>query len=164
MLRRDVSGRNQSIAETVLSLSIWKKSKSIFLYAALPTEVQTKQLISQGLKDKKKIALPRVENKKGEMRFYFIRTLNDLKQGKFGILEPIPSSRRLARRAPDLMIVPGLAFDPTGNRLGRGLGYYDRFLAKVKRAKKIGLAFREQMVKKIPTDKWDIKMDQIIAG
>ncbi|GAG30094.1 unnamed protein product, partial [marine sediment metagenome] len=89
----------------------------------------------------------------------------ELEKGKKGILEPKKEYYRLfSPEDIDLVIIPGVAFDLSGNRIGRGFGYYDNFLRKVRSSAKIvALAFEMQMVKKIPNDKNDIPVHKIIT-
>lgn len=90
--------------------------------------------------------------------------LKNLQKGRFGILEPKNKIRLKSFSKIAAVIVPGIAFDKKGNRLGFGKGYFDKFLKKIKSdALKIGLAFSFQVLKKIPTTKNDIKMDFIIT-
>ena len=113
--------------------------------------------------DNKKIALPYCTDKDGNMSFYYINSFDDLITGSFGIREPDITKCKIA--VPDdntLIIVPGLSFDRFGYRLGYGKGYYDKFLSKHK-IKTIGLCYKECLVEKIDTDKFDYKIDEVIT-
>ncbi|GHT10845.1 hypothetical protein FACS1894170_03630 [Planctomycetales bacterium] len=98
-----------------------------------------------------------------------LESMNELAAGQYGILEPLPSIadsplRQVSTTDIDVVFVPGLAFDRSGNRLGRGKGYYDRFLRQLKpEAVKIGLAFECQIFDKIPTDSNDVQLDGIVT-
>ena len=94
-----------------------------------------------------------------ELRRYTAR--HDLQLGAYGLLEPTGELFTVYDTI-DVAIVPGMAFDAEGYRLGRGKGYYDRFLARVPYLYKIGLCFSWQMVDKVPHDKHDIVMDEVI--
>ena len=92
-----------------------------------------------------------------------VNNYNEIKnfsKSKYGILEP-PNDGRKATYDLDLLIVPGLGFDKEGNRLGRGAGYYDRFISKTN-AYLIGICFKEQILDLIPMEKWDKKMNELI--
>ena len=89
---------------------------------------------------------------------------HDLKEGAFHIMEPIGSLFPEEKyQEIHLAIIPGMAFDQQGNRLGRGKGYYDRFLQKIPQVYKIGISFPFQLVDEIPTEETDIKMDAILG-
>lgn len=133
------------------------KSKKIMLYSALPDEVQTKAFLEKWHL-KKQIILPTVVGD------YIIPVEfaadTTFAVGDFNILEP--------QNEPymgdfDLIIVPGVAFDRNGNRLGRGKGYYDRFLCHHLDVKRIGICFDFQLVDEVPSEPFDIRMDEVIT-
>ena len=108
----------------------------------------------------KTVLLPRViSDTDMELRRYTGR--QDLQPGAYGILEPVGELFTDYEKI-DVAIVPGMAFDAEGHRLGRGKGYYDRFLSRVPYIYKIGLCFAWQMVEQIPCDEHDILMDEVI--
>lgn len=128
------------------------------MYYSLPDEVQTHDFVEKW-RGKKNILLPVVVGDDLELRTYTGR--QELSEGAFHIDEP--TGRTFTDYdAIDLVIVPGVAFDNNGNRLGRGKGYYDRLLPRI-RAHKIGICFPFQLVKEIPTEPFDKKMDKIIS-
>ena len=134
--------------------------KVIMLYSALPDEVPTQILMDELVAQGKMVLLPRViSDTDMELRRYTGR--HDLQLGAYGILEPTGELFTVYDTI-DVAIVPGMAFDAEGYRLGRGKGYYDRFLARVPYLYKIGLCFSWQMVDKVPHDKHDIVMDEVI--
>lgn len=134
--------------------------KVIMLYSALPDEVPTQTLMAALVAQGKTVLLPRVINEKDmELRRY--TGPQDLKAGAYGIMEPT-GERFTDHEAIDVAIVPGMAFDTEGHRLGRGKGYYDRFLSHVPYLYKIGLCFSWQIVDCVPCDEHDIVMDEII--
>ena len=135
-------------------------SRTILVYSALPDEVPTQALLDLLVKLGKTVLLPRViSDTDMELRRYTGR--HDLQLGAYGILEPTGELFTVYDTI-DVAIVPGMAFDAEGYRLGRGKGYYDRFLARVPYLYKIGLCFSWQMVDKVPHDKHDIVMDEVI--
>ena len=138
------------------------------IYVSKAGEVETHGLIRKALKLKKEVFAPKIQPGNG-LKIYAVRNFSkDLKRGAYGILEPKAVKSRLGKPEElDLVVIPGLGFDKTGRRLGRGGGYFDRFLEKVKKAKKIckiGLAFKEQMRYRIPYHQHDVHMDRVIAG
>ena len=151
------------ILKRLFSLSVYKKAENIFLYIAQPEEVQTMALAKRALGDGKQVFAPRLKADGHQLAVCQITRLpGDLKKGRHGILEP--RGRAINKLQDlDLIIMPGLAFDRAGGRLGRGLGYFDRFLKKVKKIPKIGLAYREQMVKRVPMEKHDVSADKVIT-
>ncbi len=157
--------KSTKIVQKLIRLSFFKRACRILAYAALPAEVQTQGFIEKALRLQKTVYLPRIHGKTGKMAIYQIKNWsNDLRKGTYGILEPkaLPS-RKGKVSSLDLIVVPGLGFDRKGRRLGRGGGFYDRFLAKAKHVKKIGLAFREQLLREIPAEANDIRMDKVIT-
>ena len=134
--------------------------RTILVYSALPDEVPTQALLDLLVKQGKTVLLPRViTDTDMELRRYTGR--HDLQLGAYGILEPTGELFTVYDTI-DVAIVPGMAFDAEGYRLGRGKGYYDRFLVRVPYLYKIGLCFSWQMVDNVPHDKHDIVMDEVI--
>lgn len=136
-------------------------AQTLLLYSALPDEVPTQTLIDELVAQGKTVLLPRVVSDTDmELRRYSGPA--DLQQGAFGIMEPT-GELFTDYAAIDVAIIPGMAFDDEGHRLGRGKGYYDRFLAKLSPTTyKIGLCFSWQRVDHVPTDDHDIPMDEVI--
>lgn len=136
-------------------------ARTLLLYSALPDEVQTQPLVDQLAAEGKTVLLPRVTSDTDmELRRY--TGTADLQKGAFGIMEPI-GEVFTDYATIDVAIVPGMAFDLEGHRLGRGKGYYDRFLARVPNVYKIGLCFAWQLVDCVPTDANDIMMDCVVS-
>ena len=140
-----------------------QRAETILMYYSLPDEVNTHVYIDQLLEQGKKILLPEViDGENMVIREYTGK--HDLKEGAFHIMEPIGSLFPEERyHEIDLAIIPGMAFDAKRNRLGRGKGYYDRFLQKIPQVYKIGICFPFQLVDEIPTEETDIKMDAIMG-
>ena len=153
------------IAEKLFSCEAFKKASQVGFYASLPEEVDTAAMIDRSLESGKRVAVPKCDIKKNGIKFYEIKARSELKKGVLGIPEPKGDPGRLVDpSALDCVIVPGLAFDRNLNRLGRGGGFYDRFLKEVpKAAKRIGLAFSFQVVAEVPTGTRDVKVDLVIT-
>ena len=149
-----------------LILNILKKKKVsgkiIGGYYPYNYEINILQILEKFEKKKFNITLPKI--KKNSQMDFFQWSMNDpLAINKFGIPEPI--SERI--KYPDVLLVPLLAFDKNFNRIGYGGGFYDRYIAKIRKRKKIltiGFAYSFQKVKKIPTNSYDIKLDFIITS
>ena len=158
--RRAKSGK---IFKRLLKEPSFQEAKHIAFYYGIAPEVATRPFLKAVLK-KKKIYLPRTEPQKKRMTFRQVRVFSkDLVKGPYGIMEPKLSCAVRPAVRMDLIIVPGVAFDRRGGRLGRGAGYYDRLLRKAKKVVKIGLCFREQLVKKVPMRLHDVRMDRVIT-
>jgi 5-formyltetrahydrofolate cyclo-ligase len=155
--------KSKKIFQRLIKDPLLKRSEHVALYYGVPPEVVTRPFLKVLLKDKK-IYLPRIALKTKSLKFRRIRSLSrDLSRGPYGIMEPKSSCTARPAGRMDLIIVPGVAFDGKGGRLGRGAGYYDRLLAKAKGVFKVGLCFREQLVKKIPMKAHDIRMNKVIT-
>lgn len=135
-------------------------AKTILMYYSLPDEVYTHDMVDMLVQRGKTVLLPRVvDGENMEIRTYC--NAADLAPGSYGIMEPTGTTYTTYSRI-DVAVVPGMAFDPQGHRLGRGKGYYDRFLPKAANAYKIGLCFDFQKVEAVPSDLNDVTMDCII--
>ena len=138
-----------------------KEANTIHMYYSMPDEVNTHQVVDTLVALGKKVLLPVVINgEELEIREY--KDKNDLKEGiAYHIMEPVGEKYNDYKNI-DVAVVPGMSFDDNGNRLGRGKGYYDRFLKQIPQAYKIGICFNFQKVKAVPTEETDIKMDEVI--
>lgn len=137
-----------------------QQAQTVLLYSALRDEVPTQALLDELSAEGKTVLLPRVvSDTEMELRRYTGPA--DLAVGAFGIQEPTGAVFS-DYKAIDVAIIPGLAFDGEGRRLGRGRGYYDRLLARVPFIYKIGLCFPWQMVERVPSNGYDIMMDSVV--
>jgi len=154
------------IAGRLITLKDYLEAEIVMFYASSGSEVGTDEMIKTALKNNLRVAVPLVRPEDNTMRAILIRDpVRDLSPGFKGIREPVPGAEReLSVLDLDLVIVPGVAFDSSGNRIGMGKGYYDRFLKHLRQGTlKIALAFENQIVDSIPGDDNDIKMDMIIT-
>ncbi len=132
-------------------------------YAPLPGEMDLTPLLTETLAAGKTAALPGYVMESGSYDAFVISDLKgDCAPGRFGIPEPKAGCARVALNRLDLALVPGVAFDATGHRLGRGQGFYDRLLAHTT-AIKCGVAFEMQMVESIPAESHDIRMNCLLT-
>lgn len=157
--------KSKKIEESILSNKVFKDSENILFYSAMKQEVQTLSLMRKALKQKKKVYLPKVKTLEKKLEVYEVKDLKkDLLKGYRGILEPRAlKSRKAQASILDFILVPGLGFTRGGKRLGRGGGYYDRFLKRTKKAYKLGIAFKEQIKRDLPLSKQDICVDRVIT-
>ena len=159
----DKDSKDQLITKKVLLSDAYKKANTIAIYVSKEDEVDTRELIRKCLEDGKTVCIPVVYPEGKDMTFYQIDSLEGLHLNQYGILEPDISVRNLVFSFDiDLFIVPMLAFDQEGNRLGYGGGYYDKYLKK-SIGYKLGIAYDIQMAGVLDTEKTDVKMDEIIT-
>ena len=144
----------------VLLLERLSPYKVIMLYSALPDEVPTQILMDELVAQGKTVLLPCVTSDT-DMELHRYTGKQDLQTGAYDILEPT-GQLFTDYDAINVAIVPGMAFDADGHRLGRGKGYYDRFLSRVPYLYKIGLCFSWQLVDHVPCDEHDVVMDEVI--
>lgn len=135
-------------------------AQTIMMYYSLDDEVCTHELIDKLAAQGKTVLLPVVTSAE-EMELRRYRSAGDLQGGFFHIMEPVGEPFTDYEHI-DVAVVPGMSFDTRGNRLGRGKGYYDRFLSRHPHIYKIGVCFDFQKMPGIPTEENDIKMDVII--
>jgi len=145
------------ICNRILSLHEWISAKTVLLYAPLPDEPDILSLID----DSKTICFPRY-NTDRTYEAAAINHLNDLAPGKFGILEPPDRCNKVKPTEINLTLVPGVAFDKDMNRLGRGRGFYDRWLKELS-GEKLGVGFDRQLIDLVPAEPHDVRMGLVIT-
>lgn len=150
--------KSEKILKTLESLPAFKKARRVLFYWSVGSEVETAESVEKFL-EKKELYLPAVRD---ENVFHALRveSVETLKPGQKKVPEPVGGKEA---EKLDVIIVPGVAFDAAGNRIGTGKGYYDRFLPGHPKAIKIGLAYEEQMVENIPADLYDVPVDCVIT-
>ena len=143
--------------------NFWHAAKSVLLFAPLPDEPDIWPLLAEALAANKIVALPSfVPGKTIYTARRILDPARDAVIGKFGIREGADVSPEIELNQLDLVLVPGVAFDSHGRRLGRGKGFYDRLLAGV-RGTKCGVAFDEQIVDAVPVEPLDIPLNCILT-
>jgi len=159
LTQRHILEKSRLIMEKLFSLKEFQNAKTIAFYVSVKSEVRTLEMIEKGIELGKKVAVPIVRKEENKLEFSEISFLKDLQESSFGLLEPKKELEKiLALDKIDLVIVPGLAFDLHGNRIGYGKGYYDRLLKELPReTKTIGLCFEENLLEKIPSGANDEK-------
>ncbi|MDP8211935.1 MAG: 5-formyltetrahydrofolate cyclo-ligase [Candidatus Zapsychrus exili] len=164
----DRSVKSLCILNKLFKIPEFKNANTVLFYASFDGEVDTFEMIKQAKQLGKKIGLPRINKNDKEITPILVEYLEkDLEAGPYGIKQPIDNgTNRLDLNDIDLVCVPGVAFDKKNNRLGRGGGYYDRFLSRLSsRIPTIGLAFDLQIVDEIPLQKsHDIPVSQVILN
>jgi len=151
---------SEAVCRLILESAVWREADQAMLYMAIPGELDLNQLMINGLRSGKKIALPRYTPKKESYEACSLTHLSNLVPGKFNILEPREDSPIMDTMQLDLAVVGGVAFDRLGGRLGRGGGFFDRLLAGIPAAK-CGVCLDEQVRRDVPVERHDVKMDMI---
>lgn len=146
----------------------YKEAEKIFIYISYDSEINTKIIINKALKDNKKIYVPRTEFKTRRMDAVEIASLDNLIESNYGILEPAIDVPHIDPNELNLIVVPGVAFDRNGGRMGYGAGFYDRYFKKINKENmnkivKLALAYEIQMLDKIPMNAQDVPVDFIIT-
>lgn len=161
-----VEEAGRAVRARLLAMEEYVEAKWVHTYVSLEerAEVDTLAFIETSLARGKAVVVPVVERGKGDLRHARIRGLEELHQGYLGLLQP-----ELARAdwfedlaALDLVVVPGLAFDALGRRIGYGAGYYDRFLPQV-RACRVGVVCESFLLEEVPVEDHDVLMDVVVA-
>ncbi|HMO63671.1 MAG TPA: 5-formyltetrahydrofolate cyclo-ligase [Verrucomicrobiota bacterium] len=147
-----------AICAALVASPVWRTARAVGLYFALPDEPDLGPLIGEALRAGRLVAVPRWNAAAGAYGLARIQDMAaDCGRGRFGILEPRPELPAVAVRRLDLVLVPGVAFDRCGRRLGRGGGFYDRLLAG-HRGVRLGVCFAEQFVAELPALPHDVGM------
>lgn len=154
--------RAHKIAQTMLTLPMYQKAKTVFCYCSTEQEIQTDEILASILAAGKTLCVPRCEAP-GKMTARRIRTLDALRVGRFGIREPQDSAPIVPVEEIDLGIIPCLSADSNGYRLGYGGGYYDRFLAHTDMCQMILCAQRYFTSEPLPREKTDIPCHYILT-
>mgnify|MGYP003295633210 FL=1 len=150
------------IAEKVITHPKYQAAELVFAYIDAKGEVITKDIIEHAWSNNKRVVVPKVQGDR--MEFYEIASYHDLEPGCFGIMEPKITCMEITDIPKNsVVIMPGVAFDKTGNRIGYGKGYYDKYFSKYPDLCKIAIAFSLQIVSEIQADKFDVKADCVIT-
>lgn len=156
----DRSYQAEAVCKKLITIINEVECENILVFMPLQDEINISYFVNYLLSENKNVFVP-VSYDNGLMKFYKLTDLNNLKTGKYGI--SVPDNNCLYKYNPfDIIIVPGIAFDYSLNRMGRGKGYYDIFLSNHS-LKKIGVCFNEQLIDHLPSEEHDIKMDMIVT-
>ncbi len=158
---QDKKEANTMIFEKLISLHQWQDAKTVCMYISLPDEVDTHSVLEILMQWKKTVVVPRVLSG-GSLSLHVVSSPNDLMPGAFGVLEPKESCPIVLPDLIDLFIIPGVAFDRHGHRLGWGKGHYDRLLQNIV-APRIALAYAIQVIAEVPCSSYDVSVSTIIT-
>jgi 5-formyltetrahydrofolate cyclo-ligase len=157
--------KSLAIGEKLFALEAFRAAKCVAFYVAMPHEVDTAPMIDRALAAGMRVTVPRCDMETVELTLYEIRNRSNLQRGTWGIYEPDPHPAHVVHpENVSVVIVPGVAFDLTGNRIGNAKGFYDRFLKRVPPgALKIGLAYGLQILPSVPVEAHDVKLDMVLT-
>lgn len=160
--KRDVRERSQRVRENLLSLPEFFRAETVHTYVSSKNnEVDTHDVIRLLLKQKKRVVVPIADTGTKQMRHGEIFSLSELVPGSYGILEP-KMYRPVSPRVLEVVVVPALAVDQKGNRLGFGAGFYDRFLRDLG-IPSVALAYDFQVVDDVPSEETDVPVSFIVT-
>lgn len=159
----DREAKSRAIEKRVLALPEYLRADELLLYLSTGSEVDTWGLLEKALRQGKAVFAPRCLDGEGRMAFYRVKSREELKQGRFGIWEPDPAVCPSWEGLDGaLCLVPGLAFDGAGYRLGYGKGYYDRFLA-AHAVEAVGLCYEELLLPRLPRQPLDQRVGRLVT-
>lgn len=163
MLEEDKNNNDKSIFNKIISSKMYQENDTVLTFVSTKIEVDTLNLINYSLKIGKKVAVPKCVDGTRNMDFYLIKSLDDLEVATFFVLEPIISKcEKLENFSNSICIIPGLAFDIKGYRLGYGKGYYDRFLSNYNGIN-IGICYCSCTLSSLINGRYDKKVDYLIT-
>ncbi|MGD0636896.1 MAG: 5-formyltetrahydrofolate cyclo-ligase [Nitrososphaerales archaeon] len=151
------------VQENLAAQDEYREAKLVVCYVSRDYEVQTTGIIVRMLAEGKRVAVPLVDDPSHSLLFFGISGLDELSPGRFGVLEPGRGSERVTLSETDLVLVPLVAWDDRGHRIGYGRGYFDRALAMRGPSLAIGLALESQHIQTIPEVPSDVSMDVVVT-
>ena len=159
MTPEEIESASEKLKELFLATDQYRRAKTVYGYLPYNQEVHTVPILEQALADGKQVAVPKVYG--DEMRFIYLNDLTRVAVSDFGIPEPVEDGP-VADDPTALVLMPGLAFDKEGHRIGYGGGFYDKFLAEEPEHPTIALCYTFQVVNELPTEEFDIPVDQVL--
>mgnify|MGYP003290489814 CR=1 FL=1 len=159
MTTEQIDAASARLGELFLRSEQYLQAKTIYGYLPYNQEVRTVPMLEQAIRDGKRVAVPKVYG--DEMRFIYIDDFTRVEKGYAGIPEPT-NDEPVANDPTALVLMPGLAFDPQGHRIGYGGGFYDKFLAAEPNHPTLALCYSFQMLPKLETEEFDIPVDCVL--
>ena len=159
MTEAEIQSRSEALAQLLYASEAYRNAKTIYGYLPYNQEVRTVPMLEQALRDGKQVAVPKVFG--DEMKFLYLQDLTQVAKGYAGIPEPI-ADEPVAEDKTALVLMPGLAFDPQGHRIGYGGGFYDKFLAAEPNHPTLALCYEFQLLPKLETEEHDIPVDVVL--
>ena len=161
MTEEEILRRSAKLGELFASSEAYQNAKTIYGYLPYNQEVRTVPMLERALREGKRVAVPKVYGE--EMKFIYLDDLNQVAKGYAGIPEPIADGP-VADDETALVLMPGLAFDPQGHRIGYGGGFYDKFLAAEPNHPTLALCYDFQMLPALETEEHDIPVDYVLGA
>ena len=159
MTQEQIDMASRHLGEKFSACQPYQQAKTIYGYLPYNQEVRTIPMLERALAEGKRVAVPKVYG--DEMRFIYITDLSQVEKGYAGIPEPV-ADEPVADDPTALVLMPGLAFDPAGHRIGYGGGFYDRFLAAEPNHPTVALCYDFQMLPELETEEFDIPVDLVL--
>lgn len=159
MTPEQIRSASEKLKELFLATQQYRQAKTVYGYLPYNQEVRTVPILEQALADGKRIAVPKVYG--NEMKFIYLTDLNRVAPGYAGIPEPVEDGP-VGDDPTALVLMPGLAFDKAGHRIGYGGGFYDKFLAEEPEHPTVALCYEFQVVQQLPTEEFDIPVDRVL--
>ena len=159
MTMEEIETRSDALCQKFLESDAYRRASTLYGYLPYNQEVRTWPFLERAIADGKRVAVPKVYG--DEMKFIYLEDLTQVEKGYSGIPEPIADGP-VAEDKTALVLMPGLAFDPQGHRIGYGGGFYDKFLSREPEHPTLALCYEFQMVEKLETEQFDIPVDEVI--
>lgn len=159
MTEEQITEKSAALERLFVQSELYRKAKTIYGYLPYNQEVRTVSMLEQAIRDGKRVAVPKIYGE--EMKFIYITDMSRVEKGYAGIPEPIEDGP-VAQDNTALVLMPGLAFDPQGHRIGYGGGFYDRFLEKEPDHPTLALCYDFQMLGHLETEAHDIPVDCVL--
>ena len=159
MTEEEICRRSEALGVLFRNAELYKNAKTVYGYLPYNQEVRTVAMLEQAILDGKRVAVPKVYGE--EMRFIYLDDLSQVATGYAGIPEPV-ADEPVADDTTALVLMPGLAFDPQGHRIGYGGGFYDRFLEQEPDHPTLALCYEFQMLPHLETEEHDIPVDCVL--
>lgn len=159
MSEMEVKEKSDRICQNIILSNLFQQVERIMAYAPLGNEVDIRPVMEEGWRQQKRIAFPKVFG--DTMRYFEVSSFSQLEEGTFHVMEPVETNPVDWKNA--LVLVPGVAFDRQGNRMGYGKGYYDRFFEEKSGCVKAGVAYELQVVDQLPTKENDLPMEYLVT-
>lgn len=163
MSRQDWEEKSDFICKNVISMPVYQEAETVLIFMSISHEPDTQEIIRHALASGKTVAIPKCEDR--DLIFYRIDSTDKVSPGRFSVPEPVNADdlHRVRMTDKSLVILPGLAFDKKGFRLGYGAGFYDRYLKDDSYRNKLMIAFSFQEVDQVPTHPGDVPVDWIVT-
>ena len=159
MTPAEIEEKSRILGQMLVESELYRQARTIYGYLPYNQEVRTVPMLEQALRDGKRVAVPKCYG--DEMRFIYMEDLSRVEKGYAGIPEPV-ADEPVAEDKTALVLMPGLAFDPQGHRIGYGGGFYDKFLAAEPEHPTLALCYDFQMMPRLETEEFDIPVDRVI--